>query len=69
MDRQLRFFNHRTAFFVQKKLPLRKHDKIANVLALKSNAKIIAKEPLSLFSPGLPDFSWYMIPKPEKCTK
>jgi hypothetical protein len=20
-------------------------------------------------APGLPDFSWYMIPKPEKCTK
>jgi hypothetical protein len=22
-----------------------------------------------LFGSGLPDFSWYMIPKPEKCTK
>jgi hypothetical protein len=21
------------------------------------------------FLPGLPDFCWYMIPKPEKCTK
>jgi hypothetical protein len=30
--------------------------------------KVFSQKPLSSF-PGLPDFSWYMIPKPEKCTK
>jgi hypothetical protein len=29
----------------------------------------IARSEIGRFLPGLPDFSWYMIPKPEKCTK
>jgi deoxycytidylate deaminase len=35
----------------------------------KSRRQLAPKESLCLANPGLPDFSWYMRPKLEKCNK
>jgi hypothetical protein len=43
---------------------LKREEKSVTIPFLKVGPGII-----QLLTPGLPDFSWYVIPKPEKCTK
>jgi hypothetical protein len=38
-------------------------------LTINKNGFFAQNWPESPKKPGLPDFSWHMIPKPEKCTK
>jgi hypothetical protein len=39
------------------------------ILSKEKSGNPVIKAHWAESSPGLPDFSWYNIPKPEKCTK